>query len=269
MQQQLAQRNASRSRHQAAHLAPAFSRLISPQSFKSCAKSSSPALRQAPGPRSLAERESVRAQAVSRPSVFFFGFGGDDEEYEEEYTVMKVQVGLFGDVRKWQKDLERLSELFDTEDEESLQFILQETVTKLLRNMEYCSYGQTAGKVFNNLEECERKFNQVSLEERTKFKEETYSNVDGRRRVRSVDIKESWDSGVDNWLCATLVVAVEGKVKLPKINSSADMRKALTMLGSISPETLLAFELLWTPQAEGDSYNKEELLQDFPTLALL
>lgn len=38
---------------------------------------------------------------------------------------------------------------------------LAETVTKLLRNMEYCGYGQTAGKVFNDLDACEQKFNQV------------------------------------------------------------------------------------------------------------
>ncbi|KXZ42946.1 hypothetical protein GPECTOR_110g239 [Gonium pectorale] len=219
----------------------------------------------------LARNGSLRArhEAVSRPSVYFFGFGGgDDDVYDEEYTVVKLQVGLFGDVRKWQKDLERLSELFDTDDEESLHFILQETVTKLLRNMEYCAYGQTAGKVFDNLEDCERKFNQVSLEERTKFKEETYSNVDGRRRTRSMEISPS-DVGMDAWLCATLVVAVEGKLKLPKVSSLADMRKALTGLGSVTPDSLLAFELLWTPQAEGDSYSKDELLADFPTLALL
>ncbi|EFJ45118.1 hypothetical protein VOLCADRAFT_121219 [Volvox carteri f. nagariensis] len=268
-QQQLDRCGSLRSRHQASFVVPAFSRRLAPHSFKPCSKPSSPARWQAATTRPHIERQSIRAQAVARPSVYFFGFGGDDEDYEEEYTVMKVQVGLFGDVRKWQKDLERLSELFDTEDEESLHFILQETITKLLRNMEYVSYGQTAGKMFDNLDNCERKFNQVSLEERTKFKEETYSNVDGRRRVQSIDIKQSWDSGIDNWLCVTLLVAVEGRLKLPKISSSADMRKALTALGSITPETLLAFELLWTPQAEGDSYSKDELLQDFPTLALL
>jgi hypothetical protein len=72
---------------------------------------------------------------VSAPTRQFVSFSfprrpratstGDDDDYEEEYTVLKVQVGLFGDVRKWQKDLERLSELFDTEDEESLHYILQ------------------------------------------------------------------------------------------------------------------------------------------------
>lgn len=38
---------------------------------------------------------------------------------------MKVQIGMFGDVKKWQKKIEKVSELFDTEDEESLHYILQ------------------------------------------------------------------------------------------------------------------------------------------------
>ena len=59
------------------------------------------------------------------------------------------------------------------------------------------------------------------------------------------------DVGLDTWLCCTLVVAVEGKFKLPKVNSAADLKKALTLLGSASPDTLLAFELLWTPQVRG------------------
>lgn len=37
-----------------------------------------------------------------------------------------------------------------------------EVVTKLLRNMEYCSYAATAGKVFEDLDTAERKFNEVS-----------------------------------------------------------------------------------------------------------
>jgi hypothetical protein len=54
---------------------------------------------------------------------------------------------------------------------------------------------------------------QVSLEERTKFKEETYSNVDGRRRTRALDDAPAGEADKDQWLCATLLVATEGKVR--------------------------------------------------------
>lgn len=48
-----------------------------------------------------------------------------DDDYEEEYTVMKVQLGMFGDIKKWQRQIEKVSELFDTDEEESLHYILQ------------------------------------------------------------------------------------------------------------------------------------------------
>ena len=41
----------------------------------------------------------------------------------------------------------------------------------------------------------------------------------------------------------------------------------LTELGGLSVDDLVAFELLWTPQEEGDSYSREELLMDYPGLA--
>ncbi|KAG2423139.1 hypothetical protein HXX76_015524 [Chlamydomonas incerta] len=268
----LAQKSGVVSKQQARCLlaTPAVSARSAARTFKPCASASAAAAVRVARPQHSGRRgQCIQTEAVARPSVYFFGFGGDDEDYDENYTVMKVQVGMFGDVKKWQKDLERLSEQFDTEDEEGLHYILQDTVTKLLRNMEYISYAATAGKVYDNLDECEQKFNQVSLEERSKFKEETFSNVDGRRRTRALDVSSSPDVGLDTWLCCTLLVAVEGKFKLPKVSSAADLKKALTLLGSASPDTLLAFELLWTPQADGDSYSKDELLGDFPTLALL
>ena len=38
---------------------------------------------------------------------------------------MKLQVGLFGDIAGWQKKLETLSELYDTDEEGGLHRILQ------------------------------------------------------------------------------------------------------------------------------------------------
>ena len=58
-------------------------------------------------------------------------------------------------------------------------------------------------------------------------------------------------------------------MKLPKVRSLQDLKKCLTMLGGLRQDDVVAVELLWTPQEEGDAYSKDELLADYPSLANL
>ena len=67
----------------------------------------------------------------------------------------------------------------------------------------------------------------------------------------------------------TVLVGAEGKLELPSINSSEDMRRALQQIGGISSDRLLAIEVLWTPQAEGDSLTTDDLLAGYPNLKLV
>ena len=54
----------------------------------------------------------------------------------------------------------------------------------LLRNPEYAVYGSTKVRNENGLDSGEDAFNEVSLQERGKFKEETLVNVGGRSRSK-------------------------------------------------------------------------------------
>lgn len=57
---------------------------------------------------------------------FFNFFGGsntqqadEEDDYEEgDVTVCKLQIGMFGDIKKWQERLNRTVENNDTSDEE-------------------------------------------------------------------------------------------------------------------------------------------------------
>lgn len=57
-----------------------------------------------------------------------------------------------------------------------------ETVLSLLRHPDYCIYGQGSTSNQRSLEAGESKFNAMSMEERSKVKEETLVNVSGRSR---------------------------------------------------------------------------------------
>lgn len=218
----------------------------------------------APAPTCQPSRQ-VACQALARdmPRVMFFG-----RQEDPDLTVAKLQVGVFGKVDQFQRELDRIAGVLDSDDEDAMGELVHDTVVMLTRNLEYCSYAHTALFMTDDFDELEQKYNQASLKERSKFKQETLSNVGGRYTTAS--LKESGaDVGLDKWLCITLIMACEATVKLPKIRSLEDLRESLTLLGSLPPDVIVAVELLWTPQERGDSYAKDELLQDYPQLVNL
>eukprot|EP00882_Tetradesmus_deserticola_P002617 GHRQ01002783.1.p1 GENE.GHRQ01002783.1~~GHRQ01002783.1.p1 ORF type:complete len:270 (+),score=108.58 GHRQ01002783.1:180-989(+) len=197
------------------------------------------------------------------PRVAFFG-----RQEDPDLTVAKLQVGVFGQVEKFQRELDRIASVLDSDDEEAMGELVHDVVVFLSRNLEYCSYGQTALFMTDDFDELEQKYNQASISERSKFKAETLSNVGGRMLTSALRESGS-DVGLDKWLCITLIMAAEATVKLPKIRSLEDLRQSLSLLGSLPPDAIVAVELLWTPQEPGDSYSKDELLHDYPKMAHL
>jgi uncharacterized membrane protein len=68
---------------------------------------------------------------------------------------------------------------------------------------------------------------------------------------------------------ATVVVATQGKLDLPNVSSTADLRQALSQIGAVSSENLLAVEVLWTPQQSGETLSSDELVAAYPELKLI
>jgi uncharacterized membrane protein len=66
-----------------------------------------------------------------------------------------------------------------------------------------------------------------------------------------------------------LLAATLGRFEIPAINTTDDLRQALRQLGSIPGEQLLAIEVLWTPQAEGDTLTSDDLLAEYPDLKVV
>lgn len=178
-------------------------------------------------------------------------------------SVVKLQVGLLGTARSMQRDLDRIASRADTSSPSGLHYVLQETVLALLRNPDQCVYGAASVDNKRGLSAGEDAFNKVSMEERGKFKEETLVNYGGRSRQGSYS---RGSGGVQELIVVTLVAAVEGGLKMPRVTSGEELRTALNRLGAIRQEQTMAVEVLWTPQDEGDYYTRDEVFADFPTL---
>ncbi|KAJ8529420.1 hypothetical protein K7X08_036255 [Anisodus acutangulus] len=183
----------------------------------------------------------------------------------DKTSVLKLQVGLLGLGRSLQKDLNRIAEVADTSTPEGLSYVLTETTLALLRHPDYCISAYSCVDVKRSMEEGENRFNQLSIEERGKFDEETLMNVNNIRRKSSTSQRSN--GGFSNeYIVVTILVAAEGAYKLPTINGSGDLKEALQKIAAIPSSRTLAVEILWTPQNENDTLSELELLEDYSLL---
>ncbi|XP_043691382.1 uncharacterized protein LOC122642049 [Telopea speciosissima] len=153
--------------------------------------------------------------------------------------------------RSLQRDLDRIAETADTSTPEGLSYVLTETTLSLLRHPDHCISGYFSVGVKRSIEDGEKRFNQLSIEERGKFDEETLVNVNNIKKKSRTSQRASGFS--NEYIVITILVAEEGVHKLPFINGSADLKAVLQKLGSISSSKTLAVEVLWTPQNENDT----------------
>jgi len=193
--------------------------------------------------------------------------------------VTRLQVGLLAQARGLQTELNQIAESADTNSPEGRAEILQEASLALLRHPEYWVYAGGATEQVK-LTSAESQFNRWSLAERSKFSEETLSNVNNQ--LKSALNKDALpaanqlenpsrliSAGPGEYLIVTLLAATLGKFAIPDINSSDDLRQALRRIGAIPSDQLLAIEVLWTPQAEGDTLTSDDVLAEYPDLKLV
>ena len=204
------------------------------------------------------------------------GEGSDDTvsgSINTKVSVARVQVGLLAEARNLQKELDNLARTANTSLASGRAQVIQEVTLALLRHPEYWVYGAASSQQ-TGLDAAEAKFNQLSLAERSKFSEETLSNFSGQLREGSSKSPDKGGELVETtapseYIIVTIVVGAEGKLSLPTINSSDELGKALQEIGGISSERLLAIEVLWTPQAEGDTLTTDDILAGYPDFKLV
>ncbi len=190
-------------------------------------------------------------------------------------SVARVQVGLLADARELQADLNKLALKADTGSTAGLANVLQETTLALLRHPEYWAYAGSSLKQ-TKLAAAETEFNRLVLTERSKFSRETLSNVGSQIKQAAgsalTPAQKSGDLATQDpgeYLVVTLLVGTSGALNLPDIKTSGNLRTALQQLGGVAGDRLLALEVLWTPQAEGDVLTSEDLLVEYSSLRLI
>ncbi|APD48798.1 MULTISPECIES: DUF1517 domain-containing protein [Synechococcaceae] len=179
-------------------------------------------------------------------------------------AVAQLQVGLLANARELQQDLRRLAETANTSNSAGLQKVLQETCLALMRQPELWVYANCeVGQV--PFVSAESTFNRLSMTERSKLRSEVTSNVAGQRLQDSAVTAGNADATSD-FIAITLLVASRSRLPVKTVNSAESLREGLRLIGAVSATDLLALEVIWQPEGEGEVLSTEELLTAYPQL---
>lgn len=196
------------------------------------------------------------------------GIGSTNERLNDIVTITQLQIALVAQARELQQDLDRLTTDAKLDTTAGLSQMLQETVLALLRSPQYWTHVRAISQTLKNREAASRLFEQLSIEARSMFKTETLVNIGGQVRRQTVSLPEDTDPGT--YIVVTLLVGTaDDRPLFDRVHSAPELNAALRRLGGVSPDYLLVYELLWTPQDQADSLSREELLTQYPGLIQL
>lgn len=180
-------------------------------------------------------------------------------------TITKLQVALLAQAREVQSRLTELSLGVDTSTPEGLLSLMQDSAIAIMRTPENWTHVAATSQSLPR-EQAEALFNQLLVEERAKFSQETLVNVNGRVSINP-EIVASPAKDPSAYIVVTLLVAVEHDQPLfGQVTSVAELDKALGKIAVIAANRLLVFELMWTPQAATDSLTYDELLTEYSSM---
>ncbi|MEY2984918.1 MAG: hypothetical protein RLZZ568_1535 [Cyanobacteriota bacterium] len=188
--------------------------------------------------------------------------------------IAQIQVGLLANARSLKRELDELALSADTGTANGRALVLQEATLALLRHPEYWVYGSSQSDTAR-MSIAEAAFNQLALTERSKFSDETLSNFNNRLRqgdrqpALGGDDADLVPDAAGEYILVTIIAAALGKLNLPTVNDSSDLKTALQSIGGLGGDRLLAIEVLWTPQQEGDTLTSNDIISEYPDLKLV
>jgi uncharacterized membrane protein len=195
--------------------------------------------------------------------AYFLLSRNSQQSKEDSMTLAHVQVALLASAKDIQEDLLRMANNGDTSSIDGLSDILKETTLALMRHPDRVVY--VYGETFKGSpENVEHLFNKKSIEERSKVSEELVTNDSGKLRKSKSKTIVNHDGGNEHILVSLIVVA-DSDFDIISPKSWSEAKANLINLGAISPEELVALEIIWQPE-DGDALSQEELLSLYPNL---
>ena len=181
-------------------------------------------------------------------------------------SLIQFQIGLLASAKEIQVKLRDLASTSNTSTKSGLQKVLQETTLSLLRKPELWVYSniETGVVPFTSAEST---FNRISITERSKLKAELTSNYSGQIATsKNTGSNPGASDPTNEYIAITILVATKNDLTLNNSANSELITEALSLLGAIPSSDLLALEVIWQPEGEGETLREEELIIQYPNL---
>jgi uncharacterized membrane protein len=167
--------------------------------------------------------------------------------------------------------LDRLSATANTDNRRGVQTLTSQVALEILRRKSAIQSAAGAYEHYNQDSTAQRTFNKWSVQERSKFEQETVSKYGGVDLSPSSISSGSGSIGSKaTMVVVTLVLSIQGdSTKVPtKIGSLADVEDALRKIAADVKvdDCLTGAEILWTPQDRSEVLTRKDIVADYPEL---
>jgi uncharacterized membrane protein len=186
--------------------------------------------------------------------------------------VSVIRVVIDGRARKFvQTELARIAKTADTKTDQGRALMLREVALMLRRLRDAWVYGGAVNHPMRaNQREAKREFDKAVDDARSRFREEIIRNADGvitKRQASEYTPRSHEGAGV---ILVSLVLAARSQLfTIQRIHDGDELRQALESASQLTPNTLVAIEIVWQPAEETDRLSSMELEMKYPRPELI
>ncbi|MGA7933735.1 MAG: DUF1517 domain-containing protein [Kovacikia sp.] len=188
----------------------------------------------------------------------------EDQEEIDSYeltnnniTISKLQVALRTGAHALQSKLDQLTRNADTQMQEGLFALLQQTATLLLDKSEFWTHVLARSQTLDSREAAEDLFYELLMQERAR----SIVKLSMNERTPDQSSPEQFRSNRNSdYIVVTLLLSTADNQPLfDEIYSASLLRDVLQEITMMRSRYLMVFELLWVPQAANDTLTDREM----------
>lgn len=197
---------------------------------------------------------------------------GPNPSFFREADVGVLRVALDGRARKFvQSELKRIAGTADMSTSQGRATTLREVALSLRRLKDAWIYGGAINEDMGTNANAKQLFDRHVDDARSRFREETVANVQGKQVpvAQASEYTPHAHEGAGVILVTIVLAARRELYSVRAIGTGQDLRAALEAAGTISPEDLIAVEIIWQPSEDADRLSSMELEAKYPSPDLI